>query len=820
MRARIVLRHGWLYGLKRVTDTDDRIKHLMTSNLVIPQIIVADCQNDLEIWSFSVDDKEAPVMFVFYRNGRTFRLWDPTDGIDPLVDINGFARSGQFGTPEQFHQRIMRESREDSQSTAAGVLVAKSCRNPEVRPWVKEAITRNLGHTQITTGESSIDVDFNRVRVRRQFEENKSLLNSVTFSEIRVADDNCNLPEASQVKPYKGEVKTFAFVEKDETIRVQIASLLNTKDLVAGVDNKTYGVRVCSTVYRANNVFQVGVEHRFDGGSDSESIPVVFDKKFLEPGNYELSISILDVNSNIQFVHWRDLVVPSKDVITAAVKSKRTAGAKASAKTEGSPMRGAANQRNPDTSAVSSNEPDSSTKVKILPPWGNSSAGMTQVKVLFSPDIKRIAFKLNGKPLFSKSTKSGQARGFMNVSIDLGDKVVEQKLVAQGLGEDRSPIASAFMIYNPSSENKNTLHFVSPADGQSLTDKTRIELVVSKGENSQIKDVQITFNGEEVPLEHAKKEESLSELRVSLDAKLEGGKALGVLLASVSFASGQTLEGFVTLNRTVDEDVRVDMVELLVSSEDSKLPPVEKIVVTENGTAQQINGITPARNLSKNVGLLLDVSQSMKMRMNTLVESASSFLRSYIWTPESGEPEPIAKNRASLTTFSKTVEERVPLTENLDVLLQGLSGLSTRSTTVFYEAVIHEATSLGQQRGPNILIVISDGKDEGSRYDFKQLMEAIQRSNVLIYTVGIGLGHNSHLRHRRELKAIADYTGGRFIHIDISEELPSVYEMIQKDLDDRFLISYQSNIAAKKKPRRLKVVIDGKKAFTRKEYLP
>ena len=86
------------------------------------------------------------------------------------------------------------------------------------------------------------------------------------------------------------------------------------------------------------------------------------------------------------------------------------------------------------------------------------------------------------------------------------------------------------------------------------------------------------------------------------------------------------------------------------------------------------------------------------------------------------------------------------------------------------------------------MLLLTDGKDEGSRFTFDDALEYARRAGVTIYAIGLG----DDAEHRK-LEKIAEETGGRAFFIKSIDELAGIYATIESELRSQYLIAYQSN---------------------------
>jgi VWFA-related protein len=103
-------------------------------------------------------------------------------------------------------------------------------------------------------------------------------------------------------------------------------------------------------------------------------------------------------------------------------------------------------------------------------------------------------------------------------------------------------------------------------------------------------------------------------------------------------------------------------------------------------------------------------------------------------------------------------------------------------------------------RDKKVLLVISDGEDNASRYSFEELLRYAQKSNAVIYTIGL-LGSEergglfkihggSAGRAAKVLDKIAEATGGQAYLPRSLDEVQGTCEQIAHDIRNQYTLAY------------------------------
>src|SRR5262245_27315896 len=200
-----------------------------------------------------------------------------------------------------------------------------------------------------------------------------------------------------------------------------------------------------------------------------------------------------------------------------------------------------------------------------------------------------------------------------------------------------------------------------------------------------------------------------------------------ILLAAVTTTFAQNLE---------DDDyqltVDVELVQLPVSVLGKDGLPVrdlqaEFFSVYEDKVQQKLS-LFKQEDTAVSVGLLIDVSGSMFDKLNRLKAAAETFMRA-------SNPE----DETAIVTFGEEVVVEQDFSGKKNNLSQVLTGVVSNRGTALYDAVFTAAGYL-QSKGSHekkVLVIVSDGEDNKSKNDLKEVLKAVGESKIIVYTVGL-----------------------------------------------------------------------------------
>jgi len=196
------------------------------------------------------------------------------------------------------------------------------------------------------------------------------------------------------------------------------------------------------------------------------------------------------------------------------------------------------------------------------------------------------------------------------------------------------------------------------------------------------------------------------------------------------------------------------------------------------------------------VGILFDISGSMKDNIHTARNSVVRFL-------ESGNPD----DEFFLVTFNQKTTLVQSFTHQSSNIQNQVSFSQPGGRTALYDAVYLGLEQIKNGKNEKkALILITDGEDNSSRYTASEVREFAKESDVQIYAIGeegkLGYG-------RSEIQNIVGLTGGRAFFPNNFNELDYYIDLIHAELRNQYIVGYApSNKNRDGKWRRIKVKLE------------
>ena len=245
-------------------------------------------------------------------------------------------------------------------------------------------------------------------------------------------------------------------------------------------------------------------------------------------------------------------------------------------------------------------------------------------------------------------------------------------------------------------------------------------------------------------------------------------------------------------NRFKPMRVDTDLVLIPVTVSDAMNHPMTSLAkqnfeLYEAGEQQQIRFFS-TEDSPISVGVLLDLSFSMKNKIDVARQALSEFFNS-------SNPQ----DDYFVLTFADRPELLADTTQSVGTLQNKLALATPNGNTALLDAIYLGLAKLRKAKYPRrALFIISDGGDNHSRYGAKEIRQLVQEADVEIYAIGIFdsiFKTYEEWAGRRLLTDITEATGGRTITVSDVKELPEAAATVSRELRNQYVIGYRPNSA-------------------------
>jgi VWFA-related protein len=220
--------------------------------------------------------------------------------------------------------------------------------------------------------------------------------------------------------------------------------------------------------------------------------------------------------------------------------------------------------------------------------------------------------------------------------------------------------------------------------------------------------------------------------------------------------------------------------------------------VFEDGVPQEVQ-FFEATETPTDLIVLIDCSSSMLDKMDVVHEAASGFLK----TMKGGD-------RGAVVAFADSVDIIQPLTEDRQLLEQGIRRTSARGATSLHNAIYIALKQFGrsaQQEGDvrrQAIAVLSDGEDTSSLVSFEDVLELARKSGVSIYPIvlqsrsastrAVAEGQRRFFSEAEfSMRTLAQETGAQAYFPMQITELKGIYAGIAQELSNQYSLAYSPN---------------------------
>jgi VWFA-related protein len=259
--------------------------------------------------------------------------------------------------------------------------------------------------------------------------------------------------------------------------------------------------------------------------------------------------------------------------------------------------------------------------------------------------------------------------------------------------------------------------------------------------------------------------------------------------------------------------VDVDVVNVLCTVADKRGALITNLQkddfeIREDGRKQEIRYFARDTDLPLTIAMLMDVSGSVREAIAAERDAAGRFFDAVIRPTDHAMLLGFSSTLVLWQDFtSSTVQLRSSLAALHAVPFRGLPPLGQPMPgTLLYDAVYQTAMAkLKGVPGRKMMLIISDGLDNGSRMHQDEALQAVQETNTIVYAIC----YDQKFFGCDFLKQLAEPTGGRMFDAGKKRtSLNEIYQTIENELRSQYAIGYvPANQAHDGKYRKLAVKV-------------
>jgi VWFA-related protein len=229
------------------------------------------------------------------------------------------------------------------------------------------------------------------------------------------------------------------------------------------------------------------------------------------------------------------------------------------------------------------------------------------------------------------------------------------------------------------------------------------------------------------------------------------------------------------------------------------------IRVEEDGKPQEITFFDRDTSVPLTIAMMIDTSGSIAAQdiLSLEQEGAIEFLHAVM-----------RKGDLSLViNFDLSIDLDEDLTDNFPALEKAIKNTRIRAGgypgpfhtngggTHLYDAIVLAGDDkLRSEAGRKVMVLVTDGEDEGSKYKLNDSLVAAQKANTIIYPIyfqparsmrfSIGYGQPQFSGNVGVLNKLAEETGGKAYYPRSMDDLRKTFEQIKTELHQQYRLGY------------------------------
>ncbi len=223
--------------------------------------------------------------------------------------------------------------------------------------------------------------------------------------------------------------------------------------------------------------------------------------------------------------------------------------------------------------------------------------------------------------------------------------------------------------------------------------------------------------------------------------------------------------------------------------------------VFENNVEQEIQYFS-SEDVPISIGVIFDLSGSMANKVGKAKEAALQFFKT-------ANPQ----DEFFLVSFNDRAEVVSTFTSSVEDLQSRILSASAKGRTALLDGIYLGLSEMRTSRNAKrALLIISDGGDNNSRYNERDIKRLVREADTQLYSIGIFDPFEYRSRTVEELNGpsllseVTELTGGRAFTVENVNELPDIATKIGSELRNQYILGYRpSNKSHDARWRKIKV---------------
>ncbi len=207
----------------------------------------------------------------------------------------------------------------------------------------------------------------------------------------------------------------------------------------------------------------------------------------------------------------------------------------------------------------------------------------------------------------------------------------------------------------------------------------------------------------------------------------------------------------------------------------------------DHGTEQRIASFS-VEDVPMSIIVVFDASGSMAKSLPLAQQALREFLAT-------SNPE----DEFSMVMVETHPELAIPFVRRPEPVVDRLGRTGAGGRTALFDAVYLAASQARRARNPRrMLLVISDGEDNNSRYTEEEVHNLLRETDATLYSIGVGIRVPAYAAPDEQVRtgadiltAMAEDTGGRYFEAGRPKDLAEIFKRI--DIRYQYVLGYAPN---------------------------
>jgi Ca-activated chloride channel homolog len=237
-----------------------------------------------------------------------------------------------------------------------------------------------------------------------------------------------------------------------------------------------------------------------------------------------------------------------------------------------------------------------------------------------------------------------------------------------------------------------------------------------------------------------------------------------------------------------------------ISAGDLKVADVR---VSEGGKDQTISSVRKLADSPVSLVFLIDGSVGSAAVPTYWQGEAVSFLMSTL-RPKT--------DKAGILHYRGNVARTQDMTDDIAALSVALKTNTPTGAAFIYDALTIVSDSLAKVEGRRVIVLVSDGQDQGSRMKLDAVAAKVRESGAVIFPITVKADRVTASDNTPEffLRRLAEESGGIMFNVTKAQEAQNAFKEIQAVLSAQFSVRYQPTTNADGKFHKVKVELADK----------